>query len=208
MCQADYDRAIAYALERLSRGLSPELTYHDLWHTQFDVLPAVARAGAIHELARGEIRLMQVAAAFHDIGFLETWQGHEQVGVRVAREVLPEFCFDEGQVEQIAGMIMATRLPQSPHNLLEEIVVDADLDVLGRDDFFDRSALLRRELIQLGRELSWRRWQEEQLHFLQQHTYFTPVARSLRDEGKRRHIAMIEEWLRRDEQENGSGPSA
>jgi predicted metal-dependent HD superfamily phosphohydrolase len=202
----DYDQAIAYAINRLRRELPPRLTYHDLWHTQFDVLPAVARMGAINGLPHDDIRLMEVAAAFHDIGFVQTCEGHEAVGVQIARDVLPGFGFGARPIERIAGMILATRLPQSPQTLLEEIVVDADLDVLGRDDFFDRNELLRREMALSGDALSWRQWQEEQLRFLQEHTYFTPVARAMRNEGKRRHIETIKAWLRRDDSQNGSGP--
>lgn len=203
MQQTDYDGAIGYAITRLRRELPPKLTYHDLWHTQFDVLPAVARMGAINGLAHDEIRLMEVAAAFHDIGFVQTSEGHEAVGVQIARKILPGFGFEEPHIARIVGMILATRLPQSPQNLLEEIVVDADLDVLGRDDFFDRNELLRQELALTGRSMPWRQWQEEQLRFLQQHTYFTPVARALRDGGKQRHIETIETWLRRGYADNG-----
>lgn len=195
MRQTDYDGAIDYALGRLRRDLSPNLTYHDLWHTQFDVLPAVARMGVINGLAHEDIRLMEVAAAFHDIGFVRVMEGHEAAGVQIAGKVLPGFGFAAQKIECIAGMILATRLPQSPQNLLEEIVVDADLDVLGRDDFFDRNELLRQEMAHFGRVLTWRQWQEEQLRFLQQHTYFTPVARALRNAGKQRHIAIIKGWL-------------
>jgi len=192
----DYRRAVTYAIDCLREELPPELTYHDLWHTESDVMRAVARFGAIAQLGDDEIRLMEVAAAFHDIGFLKTYQGHERVGVEMVQTTLPDFGFDERQIGLVQGMILATRLPQTPRNFLEEIVVDADLDVLGRDDFFERSKLLRQELALMGTPTTWREWQEQQLQFLKQHTYFTPMARALRDEGKRRHVAVIEGWLR------------
>jgi len=205
MCHPDYDLAINYAIECLREQLSPKLTYHNLWHTQSDVMPAVSRLGALVNLADSEIRLMEVAAAFHDIGFLKTHRGHEAVGVEMARKALPDFGFDERQIGQIEGMILATQLPQTPRNLLERVVVDADLDVLGRDDFFARSALLHKELKLFGQRTSWREWMQVQLRFLEQHTYFTPEARALRNEGKQRHIDTIEEWLRRGYGENGRG---
>ena len=195
MCQTDYDGAIAYAIERLRLELPPGLLYHDLWHTQFDVLPAVARIATINNLAHGEIRLLEVGAAFHDVGFVRSYVEHEAAGVQIASAVLPDFGFNARQIGCIAGMIRATRLPQSPQNLLEEIVVDADLDVLGRDDFFERSKLLHQELALAGQPASWRQWQQQQLRFLQQHTYFTHAARALRNGGKQRHIETIEEWL-------------
>ncbi len=204
MSQPNYDGAIAYALAQL-RGLPPWLTYHDLWHTQHDVMPAVTRIGVIHGLPHEQIRLLEVGAAFHDIGFLTAYKGHEEVGVEVVSAVLPELCFDRQQVAAVAGLIRATRLPQSPRNLMEQIMVDADLDVLGRDDFFDRNELLRQELGHAGQPISWRDWQLGQLTFLRQHSYFTPVARSLREPGKQRHMALIKEWLKRGYGPNGLG---
>lgn len=205
MSQPDYDGAIAYALRRLRKELPQKLTYHDLWHTQHDVLPAVARMGAINDVSHEEIRLLEVGAAFHDIGFLQAYEGHEEAGVQIATAVLPAMGFGPLHLDCVASLIRATRLPQTPHNLLEEIMVDADLDVLGRDDFFDRNELLRKELASIGRPFTWQQWQLEQLRFLRQHTYFTPVARALRNEGKRRHIAIIEEWLRNGFSPNGAG---
>lgn len=206
MPQPNYDAAIAHALDRLRRQLPPELTYHDLWHTQHDVLLAVARMGAINDLPACDIRLLEVAAAYHDIGFLETYEDHERAGVHIARAALPAYGFQEQQIQKIAAMIRATRLPQSPQNRLEKILVDADLDVLGRDDFFDRNELLRQELTMRGRSIPWRQWQQQQVQFLRQHSYFTPVARALRNEGKERHIETIQEWLRRGLVANGSPP--
>ena len=48
--QPDYDGAIAYALCRLRTELSPLLTYHNLMHTEGDVLPAVARLARLSNL--------------------------------------------------------------------------------------------------------------------------------------------------------------
>lgn len=206
MPQPDYDAAIAHALDRLRRELPLQLTYHDLWHTQHDVLPAVARLGAISGLSARDIRLLEVAAAFHDIGFIETYEEHERAGIQIVCDTLPQYGFHRQEIEQIADLIRATRLPQSPENDLQEFLVDADLDVLGRDDFFDRNELLRQELALLNGAIPWRQWQKRQLQFLTQHTYFTPVARNLRDEGKKRHIQTIQDWLRRGLVKSGSIP--
>ena len=93
------------------------------------------------------------------------------------------------------GMIMATRLPQSPRTLLEEIIADADLDVLGRSDFFSRNEALRQELANRGQEIGRKQWAEGQLAFLISHAYFTPAAKMLRDEMKQRHIAELRKML-------------
>jgi uncharacterized protein len=87
-------------------------------------------------------------------------------------------------------------LPQTPYNLLEEIMADADLDVLGREDYFVRNELLRREIAAYGRTVSDEEWRLEQIEFLKGHVYFTDAAKKLRQPGKERNIAEVERQLR------------
>lgn len=77
-----------------------------------------------------------MAAAFHDIGSIHRAQGHEIASTRGVAPNLPSFGFDAPAIAGIMEMILATRLPQSPHTFLEEILADADLDSLGWDDFY------------------------------------------------------------------------
>src|SRR5260221_6550288 len=167
--------AITHALARLAAELSPELTYHNLGHTQTDVIPGVARLARLSEMAEENVQLLEVAAAYHDIGFIYARVEHERVSVRIASETLPAYGFSPQQIERIASMIRATRLPQSPHNLLEDILADADLDVLGRDDFFERNEQLRLELNTVNPPMYQRDWWSAQIWFLQGHIYFTPT---------------------------------
>ncbi len=197
----EFERATEYALNRLHSELSPALTYHSYWHTISDVMPAAERLSHIVGISDADERLVRVAAAFHDIGYINAFDEHELASINVVKQVLPEFGFSPEQVDQIVGMILATRLPQSPKNLLEQILADSDLDVLGRDDFFERGEHLRQELVALGRLSSTEQWNRRQLDFLKRHRYFTPQAIALRQATKQAHIATLEERLRK----NGKG---
>jgi uncharacterized protein len=196
MAEPDHRGAVAYSLDCLRRELSPKLTYHNLWHTEKDVMPACIRLAQHSGVTDEELSLLETAAAFHDLGFTETRINHEIAGVRIAAQVLPRFSFRPCEIDRIIGMIMATRLPQSPRTRLEEILADADLDVFGRSDFFSRNEDLRQEWFAFGREVDMKSWLEGQLAFLRSHTYFTPAARMLRLAAKEKHIEMLEEKLR------------
>jgi predicted metal-dependent HD superfamily phosphohydrolase len=166
-----------------------------VWHTEQDVLPAAERL-ARHSGLNGEaIDLLRVAAAFHDVGFVQGPHGHEARGAHMAGEVLPDYGFSADQVAQIQGMIMATSLPQSPQNLLEALLADADLDVLGRPDFFERNQALREELRLRGEDLPLSKWLAIQLQFLKEHRYFTPAARRLRQQTKEANLARVRQLL-------------
>ena len=135
------------------------------------------------------------AAYFHDLGYTEQHDEHELVSARIASEVLPRFGFSELQVQAIKNMILATRLPQSPHNLCAEILADADLDILGTDEMFKRNSDLRRELEFVGKRFSDNEWFQNQLQFLTDHNYFTDSTSKLRNSGKLRNIQKLKEIL-------------
>ena len=88
-------------------------------------------------------------------------------------------------------MIRATRIPQSPKTHLERILADADLDYLGRDDFFEVGDRLFTELHLLGKIASKAEWDKLQLEFMQDHSYFTKTAINLRQDKKAANIAQI-----------------
>lgn len=192
MSQPEFEQAIAFALDLLHRELAPELTYHNLWHTRDDVMVAAVAFGQLSRLEAEDLDLLRVAAAFHDVGFVSRYQGHEIASMRIAAQELPQFGFRPDQIEQVIGMIMATRLPQSPRSHLEALLADADLDVLGRDDFFTRNQALRAEHAAFGRRMTDGQWLQQQRDFLQGHRYFTAVARSLRTPTKRTNLALLE----------------
>ena len=190
-----HKQAITYAFSRLQGELSTKLTYHNFWHTKEDVLPASQRLARLMDVDEENMALLEVGAAFHDIGFVKQSQDHERIGAKIVAQVLPTFGYSEYQIELVTGMIMATQLPQSPHNLLEEILADADLDLLGRPDFFARNICLHQELANYGHVLQLKQWYEAQLAFLEQHTYFTPAADLLRGTGKQKNIKLVKEKI-------------
>lgn len=120
--------ARAYALQRLERELAPELTYHSLAHTRDDVAPATLRLSAIIGVSGEQRILLHTAAYFHDLGFVIQRADHELLSARIAAEMLPTFGYTPAQIEIVHGMIMATKLPQSPRTILEQLLADADLD--------------------------------------------------------------------------------
>ena len=191
----DYAAAISYALCRLRTELSPLLTYHNLAHTEDDVMPAVVRLARLCHLPEPDIRMLEVGAAFHDIGQIKTSLGHEKVGVEIMSEVLPGLNFSITDIARLTGMIEATEMPQRPRNNEQALLAYADLDSLGRDDFFSTSKALWHERAACGMDIPWLTWLQIQLQFLQTHRYFTPVAQALRDAGKKRNIEMLQSLL-------------
>ncbi len=201
MGTAHFEKAKAYALHRLERELSPLLTYHSLVHTRDDVVPACDRLAVLNNIGGEQRMLLLTAAYYHDLGFVVQRIDHEAVSVGLAAEILPGFSYNHEQVNTIIEMIMATRLPQTPKTMLEEIIADADLDSLGREDFQQRNQALRREMEAFGQVYTDPDWYINQYKFVQAHRYFTATARQLRDEGKRKNAAEMMRLYQLSEQE-------
>ncbi len=195
----DFEKAKGYALQRLERDLAPNLYYHSLSHTRNEVVPAAERLAADQGVTGLDYVLLVTAAYFHDTGYIERMDDHELVSARIASEVLPGYGYSPEQVETIRRIILATKLPQSPQTLLEEIIADADLDTLGQGDFLQRSQDLRAERAAFGNSSSDEAWYRSQLEFIQAHSYFTPAAHRLRDEQKAENIVALKRLLRQSQ---------
>lgn len=197
MRHSNFERARAYALGRLERELPAALTYHSLAHTRDDVAPATLRLAAIAGVSGEERMLLHTAAYYHDIGFVTQRADHEAIGALVAAETLPDFGYTKPQIEVIHGLIMATKLPQSPRTLLEQLMADADLDALGRTDFLARNQALRDELSAYGAQWDDLDWYREQQCFLRSHHYWTDAARQVRGAQKQRNLDAIRDLIER-----------
>ena len=195
MAKPDYEKAKAYAVRRLSQELPSTAYYHCAQHTLGDVLPAAVRLAEAEGVHGDDLLCLLTAACFHDIGHIERSNGHEEISARIASEVLPRFGYSPEQIRRINTLIMATKVPQHPSTLLEKIIVDADMDSLGRDDFLRVSRALRDELAAAGVYYSDEDWYQYQINFLTEHRYFTQAARDLRDEGKQRNLALLRRLL-------------
>lgn len=196
---ADFYGAKQYALERLARDLPGTLFYHSLWHTQEEVTGAANQLAAEQEITGHTLMLLQTAVYFHDIGFTQQRVNHEAISAQIAARILPHFGYCGDDIRRIEGMIMATKLPQSPKNALEQIIADADLDVLGRTDFRSRNQALRDELAVSGAATIDLVWYGTQLQFMQRHRYFTRAERALRDARKAQNIAKMFELLQKQQ---------
>lgn len=197
----NYYKAERYIMKLLDQQLSPKLHYHSVGHSK-DVVNAVERIALLENVTDEALFLLKSAANYHDAGFIEQYDANEPVGARLAGEILPRFGYTEGDIKVIQDLIYATRIPHEPKNHLEEILCDADLDYLGRDDFHEIADNLRRELREHGKIESDRKWDEIQVGFLKMHKYFTKTAIETRREKKMKHLKEVEERLKRDEYED------
>ena len=181
-------------LDKLEKELPSYLFYHNVKHT-VDIVTEVELIGWGEGCTDEEILLLKTAGLFHDVGHTVAYDDHEYHGTVIAREMLPRYNYSEEHIERICEIIMATKLPPKPGNLLEEIICDSDLDYLGRSDFIPVSNTLYEELKAQNKIGSLNDWNKLQVKFISGHQYFTNTARSLREVNKQLQIERIQSLI-------------
>ena len=190
----EYEKIKKDILQKLKEHLPEHLSYHSVVHVK-DVINAVEKIAIAEGISGEELMLLKTAALFHDTGFLYGAKDHEEKSCDIAAEHLPKYGYKDEQIQKIKGMIMATKIPQSPANHLEEIMADADLDYLGRDDFFTIGNKLFEELTMFGIVNSERDWNLLQEKFLESHHFFTQTSIQTRNQKKNENLEIIKSKL-------------
>lgn len=174
-------------------------TYHNWVHTtqvRDEVLLLARQAGVTPD----ELEILNLATLFHDVGFAETYTGHEEVSVRMAREFLEAHGYPKEKIDVIASLILSTRLETRPANRLEALLKDADTSSLGRAHFHIYTNSLRKELNAVQNAvLSKRDWAKTNLRFLDEHDYYSEEGRKRYGERKAENRRLLAEELRQIE---------
>ena len=178
------------AMELLENGLSKKLAYHGMRHT-LDVLNNCNDYIRRLNLTRRDAQLLRVAALYHDIGFTETYKNHEEKGCEILLKYMKEYNCDLKDYQVLKDLIMATKIPQNPQNLLEDIICDSDLDYLGKNRYYEISNTLFVELKNYKLIESEDQWNHIQVSFLKSHSYHTEHAKSTLNKGKQKRIEEI-----------------
>jgi len=184
-----------YIITRLGKELNSTLYYHTLEHT-LDVKESVIRLCRYEDTDIKLNHIIQTAALFHDAGMIITYDEHEIASVDIARKILPQFLYIPEEIDLVSDLILVTRLPQRPKTHAEEIICDADLDNLGRQDFFLHSFRLKLEWELNGiLTCDLKEWLHRQVKFLEDHKFFTGNAIATRHEKKMKNLAEIKEVI-------------
>ncbi len=179
-----------HALRILHSELSDQLCYHGISHT-LDVLHVCNLYIRREKLNREKAKLLRIGALCHDIGYTVSDEDHEQESAELAATLMTQYGFSKNQISTIKELILATKIPQSPKTSLEKILCDADLDYLGRKDYYEISNKLYKELKTFNLVSNKEEWREIQISFLEKHKYHTPFARKNRKPGKERRLREL-----------------
>ncbi|MCW3118631.1 MAG: phosphohydrolase, partial [Chitinophagaceae bacterium] len=185
-------QAADYVRQYMREHNNPGLFYHNLIHTE-NVVAASSQIANHYQLDDEDFFVVQMAAWFHDIGYCTGGaSNHEQRGADMAEVFLKEKNVEGKLIIAIRSCILATRMPQHPENLSEQILCDADLFHFGTKEFNERNKLLRKEAEATGhKEISKEDWRKSSVGFIQEHHYWTDYCQLLLNEKKKANINKL-----------------
>jgi len=185
-------------VEHLASTLDPTLYYHSPDHTK-DVLRQTMELAEEDALDSRDVLLLAIAAAFHDAGFLEQRPKNEPIGAQMAVQAMSASGrFSQAEQDLVEQMILDTQLvmegpAQISNSRLSPWLLDADLANLGRDDFWNQTRLLAKELeIEIASMLPMTR------ALMQRHDWQSPAGKRLFAAKKEANFVALEEELSKD----------
>lgn len=183
-----------YVVRLLTEKIPPSIVYHNCTHTEA-VVAATKILGKGNHLDEHQRCLLEIAAWFHDTGYVVSNFEHERKSIQIAKDFLYPHLTDQ-ELKEIIGAIEATIMPQNPKTLLEQCLCDADLYGLSLPSFYENSLLLRQEWQNLyQKHYTDQEWIAQNLIFLEKHEYHTPFAKKYFQTGKEENILKMRCFL-------------
>ena len=192
-----------YVLNLLNTKLEPCFVYHNISHTQ-RVVEKIKEISEGQQINEDDLQNLLLAAWFHDTGYTEIIDEHEEKGVLIATTFLKEHKVSEDIITKVTDLIIATKLCNQPQNELEKIIRDADCSHIGGKNFSDLAELLRKEWeLTKDRTLTEQEWLTENIDFLTNtHKFHSNYALQNWEKPKGKNLAQLLKSQKKRKQEN------
>jgi predicted metal-dependent HD superfamily phosphohydrolase len=193
------DNVVKFAAEFVTRllneNLPSEYKYHNLIHAR-EVFEAVTELGKNSNLSDEELEIIQIAAWFHDTGFVKGHLNHENSSIKILKEFLGNISYPEGKIDRISDIIIMTEMGATPNNLSERIIRDADILHVGKEEFYSKSLTLKSEWENFDhKKFTDLEWLQASMDFINRTLFFTDYANSKYEAGRQKNISSLKEMI-------------
>ncbi|MEL1241936.1 Pycsar system effector family protein [Flavobacterium flavipallidum] len=190
----------------LKDKLSSSFIYHNFNHTS-DVVNAVKLLSEKENLSSSEKEILEVAAWFHDTGYVEGFENHEDSSVKIASDYLEKVGKSAEYIAAVNEIIVATKYQFVPKTIGQKIIKDADFYHFSFENYCDKCELLRGEWEELKhKKATDLEWAKENLNVLTQcHHYYTDYAINNWQALKEKNISLIKEKITKMEEDKSGG---
>jgi predicted metal-dependent HD superfamily phosphohydrolase len=191
--------AKAYVTELFERELSSKLIYHSLRHTE-NVVRECRLLAVDAKLSAADTEALLLAAWFHDTGYLDVYDGHEFSSMERVSTWLKEHGVADDRIKCVQDTIKATHRDETPETDLQELLVDADMSNLAREDYRSTAELLRTEWeVALGKTYTNSEWAELQVGFMAAHKYHSEAGKARYHDAFKANLEDQRDYLKKKE---------
>ncbi len=185
-----------YISQLLKDNLSPLYSYHNIEHTK-EVVAACLTISTDMNLDDDQVEKLLVAAWFHDAGYIDGRENHENRSMKIASDFLKGNDKSEDFITEVNYIIAATEKSFIPKTTLQKIIKDADFINLASTNYFINCENLRKEWKDTEQTVfSDYEWNEENLNFLDNiHVFYTDYGKEYLTPIKKENIKIIERHL-------------
>lgn len=166
--------------------------YHSFDHA-LEVMNRAMYLAKKEGLSEADIEMLGLAGLFHDTGFVIQYDKNEPFGAKIASNYLKTILYSSDRISKISDIILATDPDyKNAKNIYEEIIKDADMDNLGRDDFSDRTNDLKKE-IDIIKHIKWNNasWSHGVLQILKDYRFDTLTQKKERNPKKNENLKKM-----------------
>lgn len=184
-----------YSSDLIKKESSEKLVYHTIDHT-WQIVKNAEIIGASENLNEEEMNILLTSAWFHDIGYTNKYQEHEEESIAIATKFLKLKKVDKDIIDLVAECILATTLPQKPANKIAEVLCDADMMHLGMENYFELAEKLRQELKKSDiRRLKKLEFEKESAIVFKGHSFFTNYCRGEIMKTKEKNFELLKDSI-------------
>ncbi len=192
-------RAKEYADTLLREQLPAGFSYHTFGHTE-QVVAAATEIGTKSGLSVPQIKLLQLTAWLHDLGYVKKYMGHEEASQEISEEFLSKYGVDSEIKHAVYELIASTKLDQPARNLMEMVLKDADLYNLALPEALENSENIREEWrIFCNQQYTDEEWDQFNFRFFNKHEYLTEYGKTVLGPMKSKNTKKLKKTIKKRE---------
>ncbi len=185
-----------FILAKLETELDKNLYFHNFEYSRhlYEYGGLLAKAA---DLDPEETMLTQTAALMLNTGYSGGYQNQENRSAEYARNILKEYNYSEKQITIISNLILSSKWPPEPKNMLEMVLYDIKMEYIGRADYVKLYKLLFLEQNHYLKSVDVNTFKKQQEEIIQKYQFFTESARRLREIMPEEQISRMREddWI-------------
>ena len=170
------------------RDLAPRLPFHNLEHL-IDVSESCRMYARLEGLEESDAEILRLAGMLHRIVHRRGEEDNAERSAYEARRILKRCGYSSEEIDRVEELIWFTKYEREPKNINEKIMHDSDWDPTGRNDFLEKSEMLR-----LEEGIDFEKWYREiEPDFLDRVKYYTDSAKSICEYRLKENIKELDE---------------